>query len=69
MTQLFSGKAPTPQQVAPMPDSNSPAVQEARRQAQLDIMSRSGRSSTILTQGGGRPSGDSYSGSKLGSSV
>jgi hypothetical protein len=32
-----------------MPDYNSAAVQEARLKAQSDIMSRAGRSSTILT--------------------
>jgi hypothetical protein len=41
--------APVPKPPAPMPDSNSAAVLEARRKAQLDIMGRAGRQSTILT--------------------
>lgn len=53
MSGLFSRPAPaatpTPQPVAPMPDTNSAAVLEARRKAQADIMGRAGRTSTILT--------------------
>lgn len=69
MTGLFNS-APvqsTIQQVkpaAPMPDSNSPDVLEARRRAQLDIMGRAGRSSTILTAPTQR--GGDYSSNSLG---
>ena len=62
---------PEPKPPAPMPDSESPAVLEAKRKAQMDIMSRAGRSSTILTapegRGGGN-GGESYSSTRLGAS-
>jgi len=70
MTSLFTPKvqaAPAPSAPAPMPDSNSPAVMEARRKAQMDIMNRAGRSSTILTAPKDR-GGDTYSSSTLGAS-
>ena len=41
--------APTPKAPALMPDTSSASVMEARRKAQMDIMGRAGRSSTILT--------------------
>lgn len=55
MSGLFGAKQarptvePTPKEPAPMPDSNSAGVIEARRKAQQDIIRRAGRSSTILT--------------------
>jgi len=67
MSNFFAPKpppAPTPKEPAPMPDTNSPANIEARRRAQLDIMGRAGRSSTILTAPKDR--GD-YSNASLGS--
>lgn len=72
MSSLFSGPQqsapaapPTPKPPAPMPDSMSPLVMEAKRKAQLDIMGRAGRSSTILTAPKER-GGDSYSANTLG---
>lgn len=70
MSGLFGSQqaapvAPTPAAPAPMPDPNSPAVQAARLKAQSDIMSRAGRSSTILTAPKDR-GGDSYSSNQLG---
>jgi hypothetical protein len=47
-----------------MPDTNSPAVLEARRKAQMDIMGRAGRTSTILTAPKDR--GGDYSSTTLG---
>lgn len=58
--------SPTPKPPAEMPDSQSPAVLEARRKAQQDILSRAGRSSTILTAPEQRGGGDTYSSTKLG---
>lgn len=56
MTSFFAPKptvvqqaAPTPKPPAPMPDEGSAGVREARRKAQMDIMGRAGRQSTILT--------------------
>jgi hypothetical protein len=50
MGALFKKQKPTPvQPPAPMPDVDDPALKEAQRQSTLDILSRSGRSSTILT--------------------
>ena len=57
--------APTPKEPAPMPDSNSASVLEARRRAQQDIMNRAGRSSTILTAPKDR--GGDYTATALGS--
>lgn len=57
--------APTPAAPAPMPDPNSAAVQEARMKAQSDIMSRAGRTSTILTAPKDR-GGSDYGSTQLG---
>lgn len=70
MTSLFGSPqapqaAPVVKPPAPMPDSNSAAVQEARRKAQTDIMGRAGRSSTILTAPQDR-GGGLYTGTTLG---
>lgn len=76
MTGLFGTNqaqtvTPTPKPVAPMPDPLSPEVMEARRKAQLDIMGRAGRTSTILTAPSQRNTlsaiGDSFASSSLGS--
>lgn len=73
MTSIFgSPSAPTqaapaaPKPPAPMPDSTSPGVLEARRKAQMDIMGRAGRQSTILTAPKDRAGGD-YTSTTLGS--
>lgn len=74
MTSIFGSPsapapqaAPAPKPPAPMPDTTSPAVVEARRKAQMDIMGRAGRSSTILTASKDR--GDTpYSATTLGGS-
>ena len=76
MSSLFSRPAaaptpaPAPTPTATMPDELSPAVREAQRRKAADIMSRGGRSSTILTSPGQRGNdttlGDSYSGTTLG---
>ena len=73
MSGLFAPKPPlppppppAPEPPAPMPDQNSPAALEAKRNAQLSIMNRAGRTSTILTAPGNR-GGSDYSGTKLGS--
>lgn len=58
-------KTPEPKPVAPMPDADSDAVREAARRKNMDIMSRAGRSSTILTTPENR--GGDYAGTKLGS--
>lgn len=50
MANLFKKPKPPPvQPPAPMPDVDDPALKEAQRQTTLDILSRSGRSSTVLT--------------------
>jgi hypothetical protein len=41
--------APTPKPPALMPDTEGAAIREAKRKAQMDIMGRAGRQSTILT--------------------
>lgn len=69
MSGLFAPDTPAPvapvvKPPAPMPDSNSAAVMEARRKAQTDIMGRAGRSSTILTAPKDR--GGDYSANTLG---
>lgn len=69
MSAMFAPKAvtaPAAQAPAPMPDSDSPAAREARRRAQMDVLSRAGRSSTILTPPKSN-NGDSYAAKKLGS--
>ena len=71
MASLFGGqKAPVLNAPAPIPDTSSPQVLEARRQATADALARAGRASTIATDasrrgdsGGGS---DSYSANKLG---
>lgn len=67
MGSLFA-KPPPPQKPAPMPDAESPDVIEARRKAQQEVLSRGGRTSTILTgakdRGGDQPT---YIATKLGS--
>lgn len=71
MGGLFSPKPPSPppmpavQKPAVLPDEQSPAVLEAKRRAQTDMMQRAGRSSTILTAPGNRGGGD-YSKTTLG---
>lgn len=68
MSAMFAPKAvtaPAPQAPAPMPDSESPAAREARRRKQMDVLSRAGRSSTILTPP--KTGGDTYAAKKLGS--
>lgn len=62
--QIIQAAPPAPKDPAPMPDTDSPAVMEARRRAQADILRRAGRSSTILTAPEQR--GGDYTGSKLG---
>jgi hypothetical protein len=42
-------QAPTPKPPALMPDTEGAAIREAKRKAQMDIMGRAGRQSTILT--------------------
>lgn len=67
--QLFSGiakaigGAPKPPPVATMPDPGNPAIIAARRKAAADAASRSGRSSTILSNG---PGGGDYSSPVMG---
>jgi hypothetical protein len=69
MTSIFgSPSAPAAPEVkapATMPDTTSPAVLEARRKAQTDIMNRAGRQSTILTAPKDRGGGD-YTSTTLG---
>ena len=54
MTKLFSGPKvtppPEPTPAAPMPDLNSQAVQDAKKNRTAQIMGRSGRGSTIMSQ-------------------
>lgn len=72
MTQIFSKAPPqTPSPAAPatMPDPNSPSVTDAKRRAQLDIMSRAGRSSTILTAPDKRGGDAPYTATRLGSNA
>lgn len=71
MAGMFSSPAPapaapTPKAPAPMPDTSSSAVIEAKRKAQMDIMSRAGRQSTILTAPKDRPGDGSYVATTLG---
>lgn len=71
MGSLFSSPQPviqqaaTPKPPAPMPDTTSSAVLEAKRKSQMDIMSRAGRQSTILTAPKDRGDG-SYVATTLG---
>ena len=49
MSGLFKApKAPAPTPTMPMPDEMDPAILEAKRRRQIDMLGRSGRSSTIL---------------------
>jgi hypothetical protein len=55
MAGLFGGGGtppppPPPKPVAPMPDEESPLVLEAARRKQVEILNRSGRRSTIMSQ-------------------
>lgn len=60
MSGLFGGGStpqpapPTPQAPAPLPDSNSPAALQARRNAQNKLLAQAGRTSTILTTAANR---------------
>lgn len=78
MSGIFSSKPaampvapviPAVQPPAPMPDQNSAAALEAKRRAQMDIASRAGRSSTILTAPNQRAATGDYSANKLGSAA
>ncbi len=76
--QVVTAPAPSapPPVVTPpatMPDSQSPAVLEANRRAQQNVLNRAGRTSTILTaptqrgnSGNGAPNYDTYGGKALG---
>ena len=68
MGDLF-GKAPKPTPVPRMPDSNSQAVLEAERRKRMEIASRQGRTSTILSRRGasGAAGTTAYTNSLLGS--
>lgn len=72
MTDLFStpppAPTPAPKPPAVMPDVMSPEVMAARNKARMDVMTRAGRSSTILTAPKDRPGGD-YSATALGAST
>ena len=64
---FLAPKAPPVTPPATLPDPESPGVMEARRKAAEDIMSRSGRRSTILTTPESRNgTGESYANSTLG---
>jgi hypothetical protein len=63
MTNLFKPKTPEVQPPAVMPDRESPAALEAERRAQNDVMTRRGRTSTILSDA---MRGGDYSGRNLG---
>lgn len=75
MGGLFAPKPqplPAPPEVkppAPMPDQSSAGAMEAKRKAQMDIMNRAGRTSTILTAPGQRGGSSDYTASKLGSAA
>lgn len=57
---------PEPPPPAPFPDPEDPSIAEKKRRTAMDIMSRAGRRSTILSQAGGTGGGSSYSGRALG---
>lgn len=46
---LFGGSKPQLQPVTRMPDQQDPAVLEAKRKQQADMLARGGRDSTILS--------------------
>jgi hypothetical protein len=57
MSHIFGGGGappppPPPVPTPPMPDLQSPAVMEAQQLQTASILERSGRRSTILSQGG-----------------
>lgn len=64
---FLSPKKPQLQPVTRMPDQQDPATLEAQRVKQQQIMQRSGRTSTMLTNGG-NSGGSAYSNSLLGQS-
>lgn len=68
MSGLFgSADPPAPKPPAPMPDDQSPAVLDAKRSATERILSRAGRSATILTKPENRGgSMDTYASKTLG---
>lgn len=71
MSSMFSKATPPTPTVAPpapMPDASSAEVTEAKRKAQLGIMGRAGRSSTILTAPEQRPNA-TYTATRLGTSA
>lgn len=43
---------PAPAPMAPLPDSNDPAVRDAKRKKAAEIQNRSGRASTLLSDMG-----------------
>jgi hypothetical protein len=57
---------PEPTPPAPMPDTSSPGVLEAKKRAQQQLMSSGGRVSTILTAPKDRAGGGAYTAVKLG---
>lgn len=65
---VMQAAAPEVTPPAPMPDSSSAGVIDARRRAQEQAMARGGRSSTILTAPENR-GGAAYSATRLGTSV
>lgn len=71
MGGLFKSKAPEPKPVAPLPDTEDPAVKEAQRRNAAATQARSGRASTVLTTKQSRgttaqPGTSAYSNSLLG---
>jgi hypothetical protein len=52
MTNLFKPKTPAVQAPAEMPDSESPAVQDARRRQRAGAMSGTGKAATLLQDWG-----------------
>ena len=72
MAGMFKGpdiKTPDPKPPAPMPDDQSPAVLEAKRKAQLDIIGRAGRTSTILTAPAPANRDGAYTATRLGTAA
>lgn len=67
MAGLFGGgDRPAPRPAPRMPDEEGPSILDARRRERERIMSRAGRSSTILTTPETRPISDSYASRTLG---
>lgn len=66
MGNLF--KSPEPRPPARMPDANDPTIRAAEDRTRRAAMGRSGRSSTILTGGGGSGGNQAYKNSLLGQS-